>query len=167
MEVRVNEQPDFTELKRVFIESFNDLDPEDHKNFTEETSQSFDEWFSMEEMQKYSKNYGKVIEARDSNNMLVGAAFVGMENPITWPDGNKAEVFIIGVLKPYRRKGIAKDLLTKCDEVAINMGAKMILLNTNTVMGNTQKFYEKIGYKQMGVLTNYYGNGDAVFFTRN
>lgn len=158
-----NLQPNRGELHDFFEEVF--LEMADQSNFTPEQDQKLSEWFSVDEMTNYSP-YGKLIEARLESGLLVGAIFIGKQNPISWPDGNKMEIFILGVQKKYRLHDIARQLMKLAEDYAQKLGCKKILVNTHEAMKSIHSFYEKIGYQKMGVLTNYYDNGNAVFFQK-
>jgi len=165
MEISYSPQqnPNLTELENFFEDVFDDLD--DNEAFTEDQDQALNEWFSMEEMVSYFL-HGQLFEARSQDNQLIGAVFIGKQNPISWPDGKKMEVFILGVNKKYRKIGVAKQLMILAEEFATRHKAKKIVVNTHVAMSSVHRFYQNIGYKKMGVLANYYDNGDAVFFQK-
>jgi len=153
-------------LRDFLIEVYANLDPQDSARFAKEQRQDLDEWFSLEEMLKYGV-HGSLIEARNNEGKLVGALYIGMDNPMTWPDGKKAEIFILGTLPTERGKGVGTKLMKEAEEVARKMDAKKIMVNTHVLMEADHRFYTHRGYVQMGVLKEYYGNGDAVFFSKN
>ncbi len=152
------------ELTAFFEEVFNEI--EDGDAFSPEQDQSLADWFSVKEMEKYS-DYGTLIEERNEHGDLIGALFIGKQNPISWPDGNKMEIFILGVKKEERGKGIAKKIIEKAEQYAQGQGAKKILINTHILQDTVQAMYIKLGYEKMGVLQDYYDNGDAVFFGKD
>lgn len=158
-----NSAPNRDELHAFFETVFNEIP--DGTEFSEDQDQTLDEWFSVDEMITYLPN-GQLIEARDDKT-LVGALFIAKQNPITWPDGQKMEVFILGVDRNYRGQGIAKELLKRAEAFAAQYGAKKIIINTHILQEQVQAIYHSIGYDRIGVLTNYYDNGDAVFFSKN
>lgn len=102
----------------------------------------------------------------EENGELIGGAIIGMQSPLSWPDGRKCELFILGVLPEFRKLGIGKSLLKKAEEIAKGMGAKSVIINTNALMKRTEKFYLDNGYQNIGMLKGYYGNGDAVFLLK-
>lgn len=157
------QNPNKSELSIFFEDVFDELD--DNEAFSEDQDQALDEWFSVDEMISYFE-HGRLFEARFENNQLVGAIFIGKQNPISWPDGKKMEVFILGVDKNFRKMGVAKKLILLAEEYAFKQQAKKIIINTHVAMSSVHSIYQKIGYKKMGMLTNYYDNGDAVFFQK-
>lgn len=153
--------PHLEELKHFFEEAFTEI--EDTARFTPENSQDLAEWFSVEAMIAYLPE-GSLIEARTADGTLVGAVFIGKQNPLSWPDGRKMEIFILAVDRNLRKQGVARQLMAKAEEYAKAEGARSIIVNTHVVMETVHAFYEKLGYVRMGVLEGYYENGDAVFF---
>ncbi len=156
-------QPNQTELEDFFEAVFSEIPDTD--NFTDDQDQNLAEWFSLAEMLKYVA-YGKLIEARLENHQLVGAIFIGMQNPITWPDGKKMEIFILGVDKNFRGNDISKKLMMAAEAYALEVGAQKIIVNTHVAMESVHAIYQKFGYEKIGVLKNYYDNGDAAFFQK-
>lgn len=140
------------------------MDPADAQRFAEtNTGQSLSEWFSLDEMSKYLTK-GSLIEARDEKGQLVGAVFIGQQNPLSWPDGKKAELFILAVAGDQREQGIGTALIAQAEKVAKELGAQKIIVGAHVFQQKTHAFYLKLGYRDMGVLKDYYANGDARFF---
>lgn len=165
--IRVQNSPDISEIKTFIDNAFNEIDPEDSKKFQDAgNSQSVDEWFSVEEMANYF-NKGKLLEARTEKEELVGLAFIGMQNPVSWPDGKKTELFVLAVSPNHRKQGVGKSLLLKAEEIAKEIGSKKIIVNAHVFQEQTHKWYLKQGYKEMGILKDYYDNGDAKFFCKD
>ena len=152
------------ELEVLFTDCFNELKDNDSENFNDDNGQDFREWFGIDYLEDYLK-YSHVIVAKD-NDRLVGGAIVGMQNPLSWPDGRKYELFILGVLPDSRNNGIGKLLVKEVEAVAKEAGAESVILNTHELMVSTQKFYKDLGYEDIARLKKYYGNGSAVFFLK-
>ena len=112
--ISIQNKPNIEELREFLTIVYNDLDPLDSARFSNEQIQELDQWISLDEMMKYS--YGKLIEARNSEGKLVGALYLGKDNPIAWPDGNKAEVFLLGPFPSERGKGIGSGLMKKAED---------------------------------------------------
>ncbi len=160
--------PDIRELKTFINDAFKVIDPKDQKTFTEAGNgqSSIDEWFSVEAMLSYLDK-GKLLEARNDKGQLVGAGFIGMQNPISWPDGKKVELFLIAVSPEYRNQGVGKLLLVEAENMARLMGSKKLIINVHVFQEQTHMWYQRQGYKEMGVLNNYYDNGSAKFFYKD
>ncbi len=127
--------------------------------------QTLKEWFGVEQLKEYLK-YCILVEARDGGNKLAGVILVGKQNPLTWPDGNKAEIFVLAVDSSLRKLGIGSTLVERAEKAAKGINARKIILNTHVQQMENQKFYEKLGYVKMGILKDYYDNGDAVFYSK-
>lgn len=164
MKIYKNNSADIDVLTDLFTQSFSSLRGNDGENFDAGESQEFHEWFGIEYLPDYLK-FSHVILAEDEGK-LVGGAIVGMQNPLAWPDGKKYELFILGVLPEYRSKGVGSGLMKEIEKVAKESGAGSVILNTHKLMTQTQKFYTNLGYKIMGELEGYYGNGNAVFMMK-
>lgn len=161
--ISTQENPSKEELHNFFEDVF--AETTDSANFSDDKSQKLDEWFSVDEMFLYLPN-GRLIEARLEDGLLVGCIFIGKQNPISWLDGKKMEIFILGVDKEYRGNNIAKQLIQKAEDFAASQGAQKIIVNTHIDMKNVHTIYKKLGYAEIGILKEYYDNGDAVFFQK-
>lgn len=62
----------------------------------------------------------------------------------------------------YRGKGIGKILLKKAEDYIVAHGGKKIVMGTSgrDIYKPTREFYEKQGYKQSGIIPDYYAPGD-------
>ncbi|HSW96861.1 MAG TPA: GNAT family N-acetyltransferase [Candidatus Saccharimonadales bacterium] len=162
--ITIQENPDIKEVKHLLVGAFNTLPEQDLERLNGEEDQGFDDWFSIEEMMNYT--YGKLIEARNKEDILVGVAFVGKQNPISWPDGKKAELFIVGVDLKWRGQGLGRKLVTHAEKIAKQMSCEKLIVNTHVAMESDHAFYQKLGFSPMGILEKYYGNGNAIFFLK-
>ncbi|MBU1868264.1 GNAT family N-acetyltransferase [Patescibacteria group bacterium] len=166
--VRISRQnnPNIAELTSMFKTAFDKLTADDQLRFdSDKNGQELFEWFDINQLREYFQ-HGLLIEARDVNENLVGAIFVGKQNPLSWPDGNKVEIFILGVDPVARGKRIGSALVKEAEKQAKKNGAKKIIVNTHVSLKADQQFYKKLGYVPMGTLANYYDNGNAVFFCK-
>lgn len=143
-----------------FISSNGDVEIQDGQNL--------EQWFDIDGLLAYldSKN-GYLITARDESKKLIGISFIGKQSLLNWPDGNKAELFIIAVDINYRRFGIGTKLLQRAEECARNFDSRSIMLNTHIDQKQSRSFYEKNEYTLMGILHDYYDNGDAAFYGKS
>jgi len=163
----IQNNPDIDEFSNLITKAFEVLAPDDQAHFDAESkNQSLSDWFDVSNLQDYL-NHSFLIEARNSQQVLVGVVLIGKQNPLTWPDGNKVEVFVLVVNPQFRGQGIGSTLMNKADSVARDMGAQKIILNTHILLTATHKYYEKLGFVKIGILKKYYGNGDAVFYSKD
>ena len=156
-------KPNQQELTDFLEKAFEEIADQDA--FTTETDQTLEEWFSVSSMIKYLPQ-GMLAEARNENGTLIGAIFIGKHQPLFWADGHKMEIFILAIDKSYRKQGIAKALLRAAEQYAKKEKAEKILVTTHIAMKTVINYYEKNGYSKIGVLQDYYDNGDAVYFAK-
>lgn len=159
--------PNYDELYNLFQRAFSEILTDQTGYFEGDLNQdNLSDWFDFDELIKYLP-YGKLIEARNDEGILVGAAFIAKQNPLSWPDGHKAELFIIGVLPGTQNKGLGSTILSECERQAKNIGAESVIINAHSMQPELHKFYTKNGYQKIGELVNYYANGNATFFLKN
>ena len=70
---------------------------------------------------------------------------------------NTGWILTLGVLPDWRRKGIAKALLNKCEEQMHMPQMKLSVRRSNTT---AISLYEKLGYKQVDIWSKYYRGGE-------
>lgn len=72
-------------------------------------------------------------------------------------------LYWMGVHNDYRSKGIGGELLKKFEEYVVSKGGKKIVLETagRELYKPTRDFYEKYGYREEGIVPDYYAIGDA------
>jgi len=163
IQVKIENKIRIDQIEELFTTCFDELKDGDIEQFDETNNQKFREWFGIDYLADYSK-YCDIILAREGKK-LIGGAIVGMQNPLSFPDGKKYELFILGVLPKYRNRGIGKMLIQNVIEAAKKNNAQTLILNVHVLMTSTQKFYSDLGFTKMGILDNYYGNGAAVFYS--
>lgn len=56
------------------------------------------------------------------------------------------EVRMLGVLPAARRRGVARDLMRACEQLARERGARCVVLSTDPAMTAAQALYEGLGY---------------------
>src|SRR3989339_1224974 len=150
MQIKVQKNPNLEELRSLLVKAYDSLHPEDAARFSKEQNQSLDEWFSLKDMAGYS---GSLLEARDESGKLQGVAYVGKENPLSWPDGKKVKLFLLAVLPESRGQGLGQILIRESEKIALDMGAKSIMIDTHVLMEADHKLYrDKMGYQTMGTL---------------
>lgn len=63
----------------------------------------------------------------------------------------------VGVMPEYRRKGIARALMTTCEELMKMPAVRLSVRRSNL---EAQKLYTDLGYKYLEVWTGYYSDGE-------
>lgn len=159
--------PNYDELYNLFQRAFSEILSDQTGYFEGDLNQdNLSDWFDFDEMINYLP-YGKLVEARNEEGILIGAGFIAKQNPLTWPDGHKAELFIIGILPGTQKQGLGSSILAECEHQAKDFGAKSVIINAHSMQPELHKFYQKNGYTIIGELNSYYANGNAVFFLKN
>ena len=89
------------------------------------------------------------------NEQLVGVIECSLEK---W--NNRFRITNLLVFENFRTKGIGKVLINKSINVGINVGARMIILETQTCNHNAIDFYCKVGFEPIGFDLYSYTNND-------
>lgn len=141
MNIAKQNHPNLPELNEFFELAFQEGNT---GQLHSEDMQTLSEWFSVKAMIEYL-THGALLEVREMQE-LIGAIFVGRQNPISWPDGKKAEIFILAVKASHRNQGIGKSLLLAAENAARDLGAKTIMTNTHIDLTNLHQYYQNQGY---------------------
>jgi ribosomal protein S18 acetylase RimI-like enzyme len=131
----------------------------------DDADQDLPEWFDVTMIPSYMP-FGHVVVARDDHERIVGLMILGKQNPLTWPDGHKVEIFVIGVSPDVQSMGIGKALLVEAERVARGMGGRKLILNAHAELDELHAYYTARGFVEIGVLREYYDNGDATFLVK-
>lgn len=84
------------------------------------------------------------------NNVIVGSYIMCETRPMT------VEIMNIAVDIPFQNQGIGKALLQDAFERAILQGAKMIEIGTGNSSIQQLAFYQKCGFRIVGIDTDYF-----------
>lgn len=145
----------YDQLNNFFEEVFNDG----------EDSQKLDEWISINQIIQ-NLHKGCLLVARIEDE-IVGVAFLDKSSNYTYEDGKKLEIVIIGTKKEFRNLKIASKLIDESIKYGKEAKASKIIANTHIDSLEAHNFYMKNGFEKIGILRDYYSNGDAVFFVKN
>ena len=136
-------------------------------SFKEETNISFKKTISREILDALPEWFGipesKEEYIKESSNQLFFVAY-NREKPIGFlslkeTGKETVELFVMGILKEYHRKGIGRKLFEYAKEKAIKLGYEFIQVKT-VKMGNykcyddTNNFYLSLGFKEFEVFPN-------------
>jgi ribosomal-protein-alanine acetyltransferase len=75
-------------------------------------------------------------------------------------------ILTIDVSPPYRRRGIAQMLLQKIEEIFKEKGVKSCRLEVREDNIAALKLYQKLGYKRVAKLENYYEDAHGIYFRK-
>ena len=83
---------------------------------------------------------------------------------ITVPTG---DIHSVAILPEYRRRGIARELISKLEEWAIEQGVTQLTLEMRVGNEQAAPLYQSLGYKELAIRKNYYGVGvDALIMQK-
>ncbi|MCK4271257.1 GNAT family N-acetyltransferase [bacterium] len=114
----------------------------------------YDELLSADWMENETEGGCQIFGIND-NDKIVGWLTVGKE---IWT--RRLRMFEIFVAEDYRDKGYGKILIEKAKEVAKNVDARSIILETQTNNYNAIEFYKNFGFKLFGCDLSCYHNND-------
>jgi ribosomal-protein-alanine N-acetyltransferase len=98
----------------------------------------------------------------ESNEQLVAYAGAFLPNA-----GGEGDIMTIAVAPEYRRKGIAKELISRLESWAKARGAIAMMLEVDVSNLDAIMLYQNLGYESLNVRKNYYGYGrDAQIMRR-
>ncbi len=81
--------------------------------------------------------------------------------------GGEGDIMTIAVAPEYRRKGIAKELISRMESWAKARGAIAMMLEVDVTNSDAIALYTSLGYESLNIRKNYYGYGrDAQIMRR-
>ena len=78
-----------------------------------------------------------------------------------WLIGDEIHLTLVAVSPQYRRKGLAKYILSRLLEKAKKLGMGHATLEVSTKNKAAQKLYKSCGFRTAGERTNYYKDGSG------
>lgn len=75
------------------------------------------------------------------------------------PGGAEADVLTMGVVPMHRGQGIARELMARITQWAINQGSIAMMLEVKTDNVEAISLYESLGYTKLNIRKDYFGNG--------
>jgi ribosomal protein S18 acetylase RimI-like enzyme len=158
---RVVEEQRQRESNHIKIVEFEDKYTEDFKALNKWW---IDEYFTMEQKDEYILsnpketiiNKGGVILMALYDEIPVGACgLLKLEN-----QKQDYELSKMGIAKEFNRRGIGKILCQAMIDKAKSIGAKSLLIETNSVLTPAISLYKKLGFKQIFTHSSTYGRSD-------
>ena len=117
--------------------------------------------YSRREMRAYLNAPGAECVIAESAAEIAGFC-------ITAHQEGQAYIITIDVLDAYRRHGVGTALLAECEKRLIKQRVRVIALDTATDNVSAIAFWQKHGYRKLGVRKRYYPNGrDAFAMTKS
>jgi ribosomal protein S18 acetylase RimI-like enzyme len=136
IDYRPEHQPWFEAFNRVWIEQFFEMEP-------------LDEWVLTRPDEAILQTGGAILMA-EYNGVPAGTVGLRKVDNETW------EFTKMAVDQKFRRLGIAEAISYASFKKAKELGAKKVILYSNTLNAGAIKLYEKIGFQHVEVENNVY-----------
>ena len=102
------------------------------------------------------------VVALDDASSVIGYAGVFA------PGGAEADVLTVGVVPQHRGQGIARELMARITQWAIEQGSIAMMLEVKTDNVEAISLYESLGYVKLNVRKDYFGTGlDALVMRKD
>jgi len=75
-------------------------------------------------------------------------------------NGRRGHIITLDVLPRYRKRGLGKRLILRCEELLRQAGVEVVGLETAVGNRAAQALYQSLGYTRVKRLRRYYGNGE-------
>jgi len=108
--------------------------------------------FSRRTMRKLAEARGAITLLAEAEERLVGFTIVHVQDE--W-----GYIVTLDVDPAWRRRGVAKRLMTEVEARARGAGASAMALHVFRENTGAIRFYEKSGYNRMGIDENFYARG--------
>ena len=108
------------------------------------------------EMKVYLRARGSYCLLAESGSNVAGFILAELA-----PD--EGHIVTLDVLEDYRRQGIGSLLLGAAEKEMVSRGGKRMVLETATTNSAAIALWEKHGYRELGIVENYYGSGLDAF----
>lgn len=136
--VRKFEPVDFTRVLSIHEENF---------------SEFADPWIYMKAYEISSDMFFISLDGTELSGFVVGM-------PV---DSQRGRILSIAVSKTHRRHGIGSALMMKIMESFKKANLKLASLEVRISNEAAQRFYEKLGFRKIGVIEDYYEDGEGAF----
>lgn len=108
--------------------------------------------YSRGQLREYLRLEGAECVLAESGGKIAGFIVTGHESGIGY-------VVTIDVLPPHRRQSLGTMLLAEAERRLVASGVRTMELETATDNASAIAFWQKHGYRNRGVIKNYYPNG--------
>jgi ribosomal-protein-alanine N-acetyltransferase len=111
--------------------------------------------FSNPAMHRFIEAANAWVTVAESDGELAGFCIIHREHA---PAADIGYVVTIDVADPYRKHGIATQMLAAGEQWVRSFDGAGMLLHVYLKNDAAIAFYERMGYKRLGVQTSFYGN---------
>jgi ribosomal-protein-alanine N-acetyltransferase len=117
------------------------------------------EAFTRKQISQLLANYNCVSLIAKESNEIVGF-IIGMIR--TDRNTMSGHILTIDILPAYRRRGIGQMLLQEIERIFKEKGVRNSYLEVREDNVAAAGLYQKLGYREIGKLENYYGNAHGI-----
>jgi len=110
-------------------------------------------WSAGQYREEISAPTRHFVVALDDASSVIGYAGVFA------PGGAEADVLTVGVVPQHRGQGIARELMARITQWAIEEGSIAMMLEVKTDNVEAISLYESLGYSKLNVRKDYFGTG--------
>jgi ribosomal-protein-alanine acetyltransferase len=121
------------------------------------------EAFTKQQIAYLVGDYNSIGLAACADGEIVGFAIARVDIRRNMRFGH---ILTVDVVPAYRRKGIARELLTQIEDILRQKGAKECRLEVRENNTAALSLYEKLGYKKVGKLEKYYGDAHGLYLRK-
>jgi ribosomal-protein-alanine N-acetyltransferase len=112
--------------------------------------------YSRRTMRAYLTQSGAECLVAESGGQIVGFC-------ITARRGDEAYIITIDVLEDFRKRSVGTALLAESEKSLAKNGVRIVSLDTDTTNLPAISFWQKHGYRKIGIRKGYYPNGGDAF----
>lgn len=121
------------------------------------------EAFTKQQIAYLVGDYNSIGLAARADSEIVGFAIARVDIRRNMRFGH---ILTVDVVPAYRRKGIARKLLTQIENILKQKGASECRLEVRENNTAALSLYEKLGYKKVGKLERYYGDAHGLYLRK-
>ena len=105
----------------------------------------------------------RYLQLRGSHCIIAEMSGIVAGFILTECGGEIAHVITLDVLETYRRQSVGSRLLEASEREAASQGPNYIYLETATTNKAAIALWKKHGYRETGIIENFYGRGQDAF----
>ena len=110
-------------------------------------------WSSGQYREEISAPTRLFVVALDGANIVIGYAGVFA------PGGAEADILTVGVVPQHRGQGIARELMARITQWALDQGSIAMMLEVKTDNVEAISLYESLEYSKLNIRKDYFGSG--------
>ena len=121
--------------------------------------------FSARTMQQFAeaRNALTVIAESETTGEIAGFAIAHVERA---GKGLRAYVVTLDVVPQHRRHGLARQMMQRIEQQALDVGCEAVELHVSVDNGGAIAFYESEGYERSHMVKSFYGLGRHAYVYR-